>query len=719
MDTFSSLRRVTLALAILISSSTVLAELPERWEISRLGYYDSAHTSTTGRQYTSYTAMIDSGQVVGNSYRYSGTSITGYTTWIHDSGINTRIGLYGTGYVRDDGSQFSYIKYLATDGTASGTSNRYSGMESLGTSAWYYNGSTTVQAGFTDAVHTRSSDGYQNSTFIPYGANTTAAGHSTRYSASSVESGQTGWRVINDVTYRIGLYDAAYTTSSGYQSTTINGSNAAGQLVGTSEMSGTYSTMRGRSAWIANGAVTTRIGLIDAEHTDFYGVQNASFRGMSDSGFVIGYSDRIDGGQSGWVYNGSSTRRVGLTGSDFVSYSGSMETTISRLSESGYVAGSSYQHGTNWGNAAWVYNGVNTQKIGLYNGVHRSSVGTQYVNASELNERGDVIGTSSRYAGNSNNGVSAWIYTGGFTRQLGFTGTGYQRNDGYQYHYLDALNDNGQVVGASSRYSGADNIGLSAWFYDNGITTRLGLSGAAYTSDSGNQMSRVKDLNEQGQAVGFSNFYEGESFHGRSSWLYDHDSGEQRDIGLSGEDYTRNDGYHETYADQLNENGQVVGTTRRFVGDSVNSGEVSWLYDFELDETFEFNLSESDTGTADSDVMYFDESGLVLGRYALYDGATYMGARAFYFTIEDGLWDLGELLGLSGVDIADHGWESLASAIHSGDLGHILGYIDGYSYAGGQSMYLMTPAEVPVPATAWLLGSALVGLVGVKRKSNG
>ena len=131
---------------------------------------------------------------------------------------------------------------------------------------------------------------------------------------------------------------------------------------------------------------------------------------------------------------------------------------------------------------------------------------------------------------------------------------------------------------------------------------------------------------------------------GRSAWLYD--GATTIDIGLTGPEHTRNNGYKYSlggFQDQLNEAGQVIGYSERYNGGSTRLGQDAWVYDPLLDQTFALQLSTRSDGYAFSSAAYLGEDGLVLGTYTLFDalGTTNLGSRAFYFTIADGLHDLG------------------------------------------------------------------------------
>jgi hypothetical protein len=142
----------------------------------------------------------------------------------------------------------------------------------------------------------------------------------------------------------------------------------------------------------------------------------------------------------------------------------------------------------------------------------------------------------------------------------------------------------------------------------------------------------------------------------------------------------------------MNEAGQVIGHSNRWISGGMGSDN-AWFYDPVLHQTFELVPSLRSDGLAFSVVGYLGEDGLVLGNYDLFDEMdNFVGTRAFYFTVADGLHDLGSLVdgGLTA-----HGWESLAMAIRGNGLGQIIGSGALISQAG--QPFLLKPIEAELP----------------------
>ena len=362
--------------------------------------------------------------------------------------------------------------------------------------------------------------------------------------------------------------------------------------------------------------------------------------------------------------------------------------------------------------AAPLYNIV---PLGFDDPAHTHEYGFRHSEAYELNEAGQVIGSSQRLRGNYDDlGYSAWLYDGATTINIGFTGPEYTRDDGYKFSGARQLNEAGQVTGHSDRYAdGGFYPSRIAWLYDGTTTIPVGLTGPEHTKNDGYKESEAKQLNEVGQVVGNSKRYNsGSTQLGYSAWLYN--GATTIKVGLTSGEYTLESGLQESAPQRLNKTGQVIGYSSRYI-DNHYSGQSAWFYDPTLNQTFPLVLSTSSDGYAFSYAYYLGEDGLVLGKYHLYDDQdNHLGERAFSFTIEDGMHDLGSLIegGLTASD-----WDFLASAIRANGRGQIIGHGAHSSQSIRQLPYLLTPA-IPEPSSLLLAGLAatLMAAVLIHRK---
>jgi hypothetical protein len=536
-----------------------------------------------------------------------------------------------------------------------------------GLSVWIYNGATTVDIGLKGPEHTHR-DGYKYSNFDSFSETGQVVGYSNRYNGGAADLGQSVWFYDGATTIDIGLTGPEHTRNDGYKHSARDFSANPGQHVsGTSSRFNDGSAALGASAWLYDGATTINIGLAGPEHTRSDGFRLSSTSQLNTAGQVIGESNRYNGGAAGlgrsaWLYNGATTIHIGLTGPEHTHSSGSKQSDALELNEAGHVLGRSVR----WlgfggiadlGRSAWTFDGVTTVEIGLTGDEHMRVNGYEWSWSTDMNESGNVIGYALRYNGGSTElGQSAWLYDGTTTINVGFTGPEHTRDDGYKYSEAIAQNDAGQVMGFSSRYNGGSTeIGRSAWLYDGATTIDIGLTGPEHTNNDGYKWSVVSDMNEEAQVSGYSERFGGGGYLGRDAWLYD----------------------------------------------------------TSLNQTFQMQLFVDSSGFAFSEVEYLGEDGLVLGTYYTRFGGIneLFDPRTFYFTVADGLHDLGSLV---DGGLAANGWDYLASVIRINGLGQILGRGKLASQDFGEMPYLLTP--VPEPGGLLLVTLGAMGLLVYRRR---
>lgn len=274
------------------------------------------------------------------------------------------------------------------------------------------------------------------------------------------------------------------------------------------------------------------IGPTDTEHTRDDSYRHSSVSHLNEAGQAAGYASRYNGGsadmgRSAWLYNGMSTVNIGLTSVVYTRYDGYRNSYANYLNEAGQVAGTASRYnggGTHRGYSTWLYNGTSTVDLSLTGTEHIRDDGYRSSSVSHLNEAGQVAGYARRYNGvRADLGRSAWLYNGTGTVDLSLTGTEYTRNDGYRASYVDHLSEAGQAAGYAERYNGAGtDLGRSAWLYNGTSTIDISLTGTVHTRNNGYRYSRIDQLNEAGQAVGAAYRYNGDVTQlGQTAFFYD------------------------------------------------------------------------------------------------------------------------------------------------------------------------------------------------------
>lgn len=199
--------------------------------------------------------------------------------------------------------------------------------------------------------------------------------------------------------------------------------------------------------------------------------------------------------------------------------------------------------------------------------------------------------------------------------------------------------------------------------------------------------------------------YAGIARTGRVTWV-DDGTGPVR-LGLTGSRYQASDSDRsDSYATDINEAGQIVGTTGRHDG-SNGRGASGWFYDPVLGETTELVFSVRDDGYAFTGPAVLTEDGTVFGLYSLYDGADDLGTRLFAWDQERGFVDLAYRI----ANLSEDGWDQLTNMIDATGGGLVLGHnvLDSES---GQRAFLLVP-EPTVCVTLLILA----GVCGHRRRS--
>ena len=322
-----------------------------------------------------------------------------------------------------------------------------------------------------------------------------------------------------------------------------------------------------------------------------------------------------------------------------------------------------------------------------------------------LNNNGQVAGWS---AADSSPGIcQVVLWQAGSVTSLGVHNGNGVNGTGY------GISDSGQVVGGAG-YTSATLSSVSAFLWQNGTATTLDTLGGP---------SGACAINKNGQVVGFS--FDSAGYRHAVLWqngdITDLDVGSRSSsqayginnsgqiVGWSYSPYSNNEGMEPTL--WQGGTGVSLGTLPHYVSGkarAINStgqvvGWVSSVNNFQpYNQAF---LSQNGVMTA----LPALSVGSSTYAYGINDSGQVVGNSGYRAT----LWQHDTVVNLNNVIPANSGWLLLnATAIN--DKGQIVGY---GQFNGSGEGFLMTPT--PEPKTLALLATAGVGLLLLKRRSNG
>lgn len=287
--------------------------------------------------------------------------------------------------------------------------------------------------------------------------------------------------------------------------------------------------------------------------------------------------------------------------------------------------------------------------------------GEDWTSRSRINSAGNIVGTYWNHAR-----AFTWDATNG-KQMLNVPGT-------MPYYGARDINDDGDILATNWNYDGSQAV---SYIQRNDVWTSIpALTTTPY-------MTFAEAVNNHDQIVGWGRVG-GVGSTSCEAFVWDETGGTRSLPTLGG---TRNHAY------DINDAGQIVGCAT-IAGDEAQQA-VLWSGDTITDL--------SAPGVIGSYANAINTSGdMVVG------GLTTAAeeSHAFLYT-EDAMLDLN--------DFIDPGTEwTLLVAYDVNDSGWIIG--DGLNAEGANHGFVLVPSSVPIPSAIWLLGSGLIGLVGVRRK---
>lgn len=409
----------------------------------------------------------------------------------------------------------------------------------------------------------------------------------------------------------------------------------------------------GFDAWLSSvqGGDSMLIGLTDAEHTRPSGYRNAQVYGLSSTGWTVGLSDRFsssaDLGSSVWLADAAgATIRIGLTDAGHTDSSGfrlSFAEALYRgsaagsfddvVTPTGLAAGSStrYDGIIENGLSTWIASTAGSFRVGLTDAEHTGGGGYQASSGVELTSSGRLLGHSTQYDG-LEDGQSVWVAnTGGTTTRLGYMDAEHTATGGHRRSVGSDINEAGWVAGFSDRFNGSTAIGATAWLANaaSGTTVRVGLVDAEHTGALNLRTSSIQQLTESGYAAG-SSLRSPNQGGGFSSWIA-HTSGSTVRVGFFDAEHTRGDGWRESTIFFINESGLTTGISERTTSLGYG-GPSAWVANA-AGQTRRIGFIDQEHTRSDgfiySQPRDMSQSGWILGTSTRYDDGIQIGESAW------------------------------------------------------------------------------------------
>jgi hypothetical protein len=324
INQFNNVAGVSTRYASAISTTTLGADA---WYYNgtstvQIGLTGAGYTTSAGSRTSAIAGINNANQVFGTSSRYSSTSTLGFgqQPWCYtaSSGTTVMVGLStaangpainGTTYTEAGtgtfaGSQSSTIIKYNDAGQAAGIATRYSGTlglqdyNSAGDAPFFFNGSTSVPIGLTNAMYYSTASGPSEASVqidaVTANGSVVGANAIALVPTNAFGGGSDIWEYTGGATKVINLTSPEVTGSgSVLRQATFVGANASGEVIGSNVRYNGGTTSLGNAGWLFDGTQTVEISFPSASST---GTEITVPQAISPTGAVVGYYDLYSGG---------------------------------------------------------------------------------------------------------------------------------------------------------------------------------------------------------------------------------------------------------------------------------------------------------------------------------------------------------------------------------------------------------------------------------------
>lgn len=472
-----------------------------------------------------------------------------------------------------------------------------------------------VPLGFDDAEHTaafgRQRSSVQNGNQQFPGATPAGIfGISDRYRGDN-QNGISGWFYDRerDQTTRVGLLgDDYFAAVTDRHRTLPQRINPSGQVAGVTEVD---SRVGGSAdhAWLFDPATGESKPVGYSTLTDPFADDLITF--LSDDGYVTGQSRGV-----AWLYDPTidSTRVIGPASDvDIGAGSSPISNDVVEMLAGNRFVGVARKDNPNESRAVWLHDAVanTTAIIGFNDADHEFANGVRRTEYLDSTDSGMVIGRSNLKDGFSS-AQDVWVYDvdTGETRSVGAASVATRAIWTDEY---DGATESGLIYGTSI----SSTIELP-WVYDRDTQTQTfpGLRDATHMVGGGFR-GEIVDATESGFVAGRSQRI-GTSIRAsfnRTPWVYNAETDELYETGLTSGDFQAADGAVWNSIDQINEAGQAIGGATEFDGAPfIIKGRRNWFFDPESQETIDLIRPLIDQrGALNTGALSLNENGQVVG----------------------------------------------------------------------------------------------------------